>query len=165
MPDPFERYSRANGCCEGWDSQPSRSQLRTAAVTADEGQPAKKGRGKKDPALCKAAHWKGPHQPEFRIRDYGYRTHGVCEWRASWFKEEPGWFCLHEETCAGCGKILRDRLPKQECPDFHPIAPQEKAAVEDKIARRSELTAARSSRYKRKPVITGPQGYRKRKSA
>lgn len=35
MPDPFERHSRPNGCCEGWDSQPSRSQLRRIAVTEE----------------------------------------------------------------------------------------------------------------------------------
>jgi len=164
MPDPFERRSRPNGCCEDWSGQPSRSQLRTSAVAADVREPARKAAGKKDPALCKAAHWKGPHRPELRVSQYRWPQKRGCRWDASWSRDEPGWFCDHEEACAGCGKILRSRIPRAECPDFVPIAPGQHAAIMAGIRRREDELAASRARF-RKPPVTGPQGYRKRRSA
>jgi predicted Fe-S protein YdhL (DUF1289 family) len=162
MPDPFERRSRPNGCCEGLYSQPSRSQLRSGAIAADVPGPAKKAPGKKDPALCKAAHWKGPHVPELRMRDFGWHVDIPCRWDVSWFGDEPRWSCRHEEVCAGCGKVLRVGIGSEECPDWHPMTGAERLEVDAEIARHREHRAARAER---KPVITGPQGYRKRRSA
>ena len=102
MPDPFERRSRPNGCCEGFYSQPSRSQLRSGAVAADVREPARKAPAKKDPALCKAAHWKGPHRPQVVRRDPFPGRMGTCEWDVSWSGDKPCWSCCHEEECSGC---------------------------------------------------------------
>lgn len=85
-----------------------------------------------------------------------------CRWDLSWAGTEPRWFCDHEEFCAGCGKILRFHLEPGRCPDFHPMTDADRARVEASLERHRELDAARQAR---KPVIAGPQGYRKRKSA
>jgi hypothetical protein len=162
MPGPFERRSRPNGSCEGLYSQPSRSQLRSAAVAADVREPARKAPGKKDPALCKAAHWKGPHKPGLIKNEPLFRREFPCRWDASWTADGPEWFCYHEERCARCGKVLRSRVGREECPEFRPITDDELAAIEAEIKRHEGIRAARAAR---KPVITGPQGYRKRKSA
>jgi hypothetical protein len=166
MPDPFERRSRANGCCEGWYSQPPRSQLRSDAIAAGEREPARKAPARKDPALCKAAHWKGPHQPELRLQQYGWRP-AACKWAFSWRKPgEPSWCCSHEEVCSGCGKILRTGIDDAECPGYHPITDGERDAL---YARRREeqarIAEARAhGRWQPKPPVTGPQGYRRPKA-
>jgi hypothetical protein len=162
MPDPFERRSRPNGCCEDWYSQPSRSQLRSGAITADEGSRPKRAPGKKDPALCKAAHWKGPHVPGLIKNEPLFRRESPCRWDASWMADGPEWFCYHEERCTGCGRVLRSRINREECPEFHPITDDELAAVEAEIKRHEDIIAARAAR---RPVIDGPQGYRRKRSA
>jgi hypothetical protein len=165
MPDPYERHSRPNGCCESWYGQPSRSQLR-AAVVAEQVHPevipqGKRPPGRKDRNLCKAAHWKGPHQPEFTITQGGW-SRGECRWGISWTDpDQPSWICRHEERCAGCGRVLRTSVSSAECPDFRPVTEQEQAAIEAEIVRREQVVPWRRQR----PVITGPQGYRKKRSA
>jgi hypothetical protein len=161
MPGEHDRHSRPNGCCEGWYSQPSRSQQR-GAVIAEQQYPeiipqGKRPPGKKDPSLCKAAHWKGPHRPEVREGTPGYGK-PPCHWSASWANDEPCWSCRHEEACSGCGKVLRTKLGT-DCPDWHPMTAPERAAVAEEARRHQEHRAAR------KPVIAGPQGYRRKRSA
>lgn len=160
MPDPYERHARGG---EYYDDQSSRSeQRRRAAAEAL----AKRPPGKKDPALCKAAHWKGPHKPEFRIRESGWRRSTGCGWGPSW--RDPGkvtWHCKHDELCSGCGKVLRTRIPDEECPDYHPLTLAELDAIEAKLAEeRKRISAARiRSQWQPKPPVTGPQGYRRRR--
>lgn len=77
----------------------------------------KRAPGKKDPSLCKAAHWKRPHQPEIKIR-LVYGRQPTCRWDSWAPKDQPFWFCFHQESCSGCGKTLRWQLPAEECPDF-----------------------------------------------
>jgi hypothetical protein len=157
MPDPYERHGRATGG-DVWGPNPSRRQTRAAAAAEPEG---KRPPGKKDPNLCKAAHWKGLHQPRLRIRQYG-RQRLQCRWGTSWASDKPTWHCVHEEFCTGCGKILRAGIPAGECPDFRPITKAEQDAIDLEIER---YTAVRVSRARRRAVINGPQGYRKRKGA
>lgn len=161
MPDPFERHSRPNGCCDDRVSQPSRSQMRRMA-TADDGEP-RQAPARKDRVLCKATHWKRSHKPEIRAAKDGFMARRDCRWGTSRADpDEPSWHCFHEEVCAGCGKVLRISVEPGECPDFHPITGAERAAVEADITRRRDLIAQQNAR---RPVISGPQGYRKRKGA
>jgi hypothetical protein len=169
MPDPFERHARPNGYGDDWGPRPPRSQQRTAAATEQlhpeiipEG---KRPPGKKDPDLCKAAHWKGPHRPEIRVRAGGWLGgRQECGWGVSWRGGETrhAYFCRHEEVCGGCQKTLRGgRIPASECPLFHAITTEEHAQVEAEIERREARGARRAIR--RKPPVTGPQGYRRPK--
>jgi hypothetical protein len=161
MPDPFERHARSKW---DWGAAGARSQERAGAVYDDPARARTPGR--KDPSLCKAAHWKGPHQPQIRERQDGYHAR-ECRWDAAWTRDEPVWFCCHEEACTGCGKILRSRILRDECPDFQPITKEQHDAITAWIARRRDELAATRARSRRqpKPPITGPQGYRKRRSA
>lgn len=152
MPDPYERHGQPG---DGWSRQPSRSQLRRMAAT--DGGTAKRPPGRKDPALCKAAHWKGPHRPEIRASK-GMRPE--CRWDESWTRSgELAWRCIHEEVCADCGKLLRFSVGRDECPDFHPVTDAERARIEASAARFQEW------KVRTRPVISGRQGYRKRKGA
>lgn len=157
MPDPYERHGRGTGW-DVWGPTPSRHQQRAAAAADDAVKPPP---AKKDKDLCKAAHWKGPHQPQLRVREYSWRKTPRCRWGIFWRQPEPSWECSHEEVCAGCGKVLRISISKTECPDFHPITEAERDALEREIERWRERVASR--RYQRRPVIDGPQGYRKPK--
>jgi len=98
-----------------------------------------------------------------RLRRYGWSRRSSCGWGLVWSRKErcraAGWTCLHEEACTGCGKILRDRIPAAECPDFHPITAGERAAID--AERAAERAAAARSRWQPKPPVTGPQGYRR----
>jgi hypothetical protein len=159
MPDPYERHGRASGW-DVWGPNPSRHQQRAAAA-ADEA--AKRPPAKKDPDLCKAVHWKGPHQPELRIRNFGWRRRMECHWGTTYLDHgDPRWHCVHEEVCAGCGKVLRISIGKFECPYFHEITDEETAAIQADYTRRAELL--KNSRRAVRPVINGPQGYRKKKA-
>jgi hypothetical protein len=163
MPDPFERHARSKW---EWGAPGARSQERADAAHDD---PARKRvPGKKDPALCKAVHWKGPHQPELRMREYGWRRTATCKWAISGWRKpgEPSWHCAHEEVCSGCGKILRANISDEECPGYHPITAAEIAAIEAKRAEEEARLAAAQARWQpRRLPITGPQGYRKKRSA
>jgi hypothetical protein len=114
---------------------------------------------KKDPDLCKVVHWKGPHEPELRIREYSWRKTPTCHWRIYWPRLDPVWACAHEKVCAGCGKVLTVFVPAEQCPDFHSITGAEELALEQEALRWAERLATR----RRRPVINGPQGYRKPK--
>jgi hypothetical protein len=162
MPKRFERHGRSSW---EWGTPGSRHDELTRAVKDD---PAKKvPPGKKNPSLCKATHWKGSHQPELRLHALGWRRPVTCQWDISWRSKngEPSWHCNHDEVCAGCGKVLRISISEQECPDFHPITSDERAAIEAKQAENDARMAAAVTKHPgrwRKPVITGPQGYRRK---
>jgi hypothetical protein len=156
MPDPYERHGRNSW---EWGPSPSRGQSRAAAAD-QELAGAKRSPAKKDPDLCKAAHWKGLHRPKLHVREYGWRKKAQCKWTVRWGRDVPVWHCVHEEVCTGCGKILRIGIPAEECPDFHPVTEAEQDALEAEIERWRERRAARRLQ---RPVIDGPQGYRKKK--
>jgi hypothetical protein len=157
MPDQHERHGRSKW---EWGTPGARSQERAAAARDD---PARSQvPGKKDSDLCKGAHWKAPHQPELQLRQPGWRRSRPCEWDISWRDpDKPSWYCAHEEVCSGCGKILRTGIEADECPRYHPITDAERAALDVKRAERETRVAAARGRWRPKPPITGPQGYRK----
>ena len=73
MPKRFERHART---AWEWGTPGSRRDELARAVS----EPAGKAPGKKDKSLCKAAHWKGPHQPELRILERGWRRTWPMNW-------------------------------------------------------------------------------------
>jgi hypothetical protein len=96
------------------------------------------------------------------MRQYGFRRDVPCRWGTSWNGEEPCWECWHEETCLGCGKVLRMSISDGECPGWHPMTDADRVRVDAEIGRHREILAEHAARHR---VITGPQGYRKRRSA
>lgn len=162
MPDPYERHSRNSW---EWGPSPARGQTRAAAADqqlAPEVVPeGKRPPGKKDPKLCKAAHWKGPHTPELRVRQYGWRKGAKCGWDVSWGGEKPAYFCQHEAFCTGCGKVTSTSIGFSDCPDSSPLTDERRMQIELNIEQRRERLA--KSYARRHPPIDGPQGYRKEK--
>lgn len=161
MPDPYERHARTKDS-SGWEGQNPRAARQAAAaeqVLPEVVPEGKRPPGKKDPQLCKAAHWKGPHTPELRIRQVGWRRTLTCKWALSWGTENvPRYYCNHEAFCAGCGKVLSTSIGFNDCPDSHPVTDGERAEIDLDVERWRERRTAR-----RQPVIDGPQGYRRRK--
>lgn len=156
MPDPYERHSRSSW---EWGSPGARSQERAAAAHDDPTR--NRTPGKKDPGLCKGEHWKGPHRTEVLPRPYGRPTSRGCGWRASYGKDQaPWWSCYHREICIGCQKDFGAVSP-QRCPLFHEITPADQKRIDVEVAAWEERR--KTWRSPRKPVITGPQGYRKKK--
>jgi hypothetical protein len=161
VPKRFERHARS---AWEWGTPGSRRAELARAVSDD---PAGKVPGKKDRNLCKAAHWRGPHRPELRMREFGWRRAAACKWAVSWRSKdgEPSWHCAHEEVCTGCSKILRQFVPIGECPDFHPITAGEREAIEAERAEHDARVVATRARSRRqpKPPVTGRQGFRRKR--
>jgi hypothetical protein len=162
LPGHFERHSRSRW---EWGAPGSRSAELRRAVDDD---PAGKPPGKKDPARCKGNRG-GPHVPEIALHhetpEDEFRSR--CRWGAMWDRETReqviGWHCEHEERCAKCGLIFERRIADERCPAY-PGAPAQRAVAEQRLfewieRRRTSPAWARG----RKPVISGPQGYRRRR--
>lgn len=159
MPDQFERHAKTKW---EWGTRGARKQQRQAA--ADDDPLKDKVPGKKDPSRCKANNG-APHVVTL-VRDTRYRHpqsgDKKCGWDVIWNNHrkdyEPGWFCSHEERCRCCGKRFRWSIPAEECPDYTPVVPP---AVYVEVA----VYKNRRARWRpRKPVPTGPQGYRRKRS-
>jgi hypothetical protein len=161
MPDPYERHSRSRW---EWGTPGARSQGRAAAaqeqLVPDIIREGKRPPGKKDPNLCKGQHWKGSHTLEPVINVNGWRSKKECGWGISWVWGDckPVWYCCHELICSGCGK---NPGKSPECPLYHEITTAEQAFLDEEIRKSQERHAA--WRLRRKPVINGPQGYRKKR--
>ena len=160
MTDRRERHGTSS---DYFESQPARSQ-QTAEIVDEEllldtplAQP-KPAPGKKNKDLCKQNHWQ-PHGYALRIHQYGWKT---CRWTVTWDRDVHGyvigWQCSHEAYCPHCGKTLESRLTARECPDWAPVTETEKTFLEE------ELTRYANRRSYRKPLITGPTHYRKKKT-
>jgi hypothetical protein len=172
MPDPYERHARpGKHAFYGEPPKGSRGQLRDAAaqeqLVPEILKEGKRPPGKKDPDLCKARHWKGPHTPELRVRAPWSRRRAdrvSCYWGLPYWSDigqQPLWYCSHEEHCSGCGKILRTRISDVECPLYHEIIKAEREAIETEAGKIRDQRA--KWRYRKRPLITGPQGYRKKR--
>lgn len=162
MPRRFERHARSKS---DWGFPPARSAERASAAT----DPDKRAPGRKDTRQwCKGKPGR-EHVPQIiRIHD-GYRWR-PCEWtpRYDWRAIRAGdnawvlkWTCGHIESCANCGKILRDlgNIPVAEC-ESYPGTAARRAAAERDAADYLERWREGRRRYRR-PPITGPQGYRR----
>lgn len=160
MPDPHERHGRP-GRYDYADSQPSRSQQKAVAAQEPAG---KRPPGKKDRDLCKGRHWKGPHVPEVRL-EYNRVTGqpGKCGWRGRWWSSSKpyNWTCSHVLKCSGCEKDFGG-ASRGQCPYFHEITDEERQSVDAKNAAMEKRQARWKTRTRR--IITGPQGYRKKKT-
>jgi len=157
MPDPYERHGRP-GRWDYAESQPARSSARAAAAE----EPAvKRPPGKKNPDLCKGQHWKGAHTPETELSSTRYiAPNAKCGWRVD-YKDETYWFCHHVLICSGCGKDFGGVYMKR-CPLYHDITPAEQEWISKEIEESRKRRA--KWRIHRRPVITGPQGYRKKRN-
>lgn len=155
MPQYMDRHAETS---DGYGSEPSRSQQRRLAAQDD---PAKRPPpAKKDPDMCKAQHWKAGHTPVFQMRRALYD----CKWWVDW-TAKVAWSCWHEEVCSGCGKILDPFIKGRRCPDYHDITPAEAERMAREKEARAERIAQFQARRVKRPVIKGPQGYRKPKGS
>jgi hypothetical protein len=144
-----------------WGTPGARSQERAKAARDD---PAKKTTpAKKDPDLCKAAHWKGPHAPQIILGADVRHGWKECGWGVpySYLEYESRWYCRHVRICSGCGKNF-GRVTGEECPLYHEVTPSERVALDAEIVRREKQGLAWQE-ARRKPPVEGPQGYRRRR--
>lgn len=163
------RHGRHKGI---WGSQPSRSAELAAAAAVDP-DPSRRAPAVKDTRRwCKGKPGR-EHQPEIILPQVGWQT-GNCKWlgRHDWRlirqgrddeATTVGWACYHEERCSECGKVLRNRweLRPRECPAY-PGTPAQKAEAEREAADYPELWRGRA---RPRRVITGPQGYRRKRAS
>ncbi len=151
MPDQYDRHASSKW---EWGGEPSRSQQRAAAASDDPARvPGRKDRW----AKCKQNNG-GPHEWGIALNP-GWSSRQGCGWSTGyryggWY---PKWSCAHREECTHCGKVLHHFLAPELCPAY-PGTEEAKAAVEKKI----EAYAQRAARPRK--VITGQQGYRKKKA-
>jgi hypothetical protein len=154
------------------DSQPSRSHELASAVTDDPAREKAPGRQKR--GECKGPDgWHTTHDPVItwaldqlgrEDRDCGWRPFGCWDKLLRVYAYVPAWTCRHEEKCQRCSHLITQSYSmKQRCPLFtgQPVPASVLADCERKEAEAAERTS--NWRWARKPVITGPQGYRKRK--
>ena len=147
------RHARSKD--DGWGPQPSRSQERAeAAAEAGKPPPGKKDRRRH----CKALQ--GPHEWIVTTSAWEVRRIKECSWSVYYRDATTWWRCRHQESCAGCGKILYRHVTPLQCPDYHEITVGERTILDQEIAAQQ----ARRARWKRRPVITGRQGYRKKET-
>lgn len=171
MPDPYDRHRRPGKWGDYPSSQPPRSQQVAAAaqehLIPEIIREGKRPPGKKDPDLCKGRHWKGPHTPEIELQANGWLAgrQKECHWDILGWRSErkPYWACRHVLICSGCGKDF-GKCTVSQCPLYHAITKTEQAGLDEQIRLHDEWIAGmKPSRWRRKPVITGPQGYRKKR--
>jgi len=138
----------------------------TASAVASDPDPSKRPPGRKDTRSWCRGKAGVPHQPVIVFRPtWTRRPQPACEWAADWIGEQVRWHCHHEEHCGPCGKILRTRIADEECPDY-PGDPAQRAEAEREAAAYPEQWRAWAQRHGRpKPVIDGPQKYRRKRSA
>ena len=159
MPGQRGRHARSRW---EWGTPGSRSDELRRAVDDD---PAGKSPGRKDPSRCKGNHG-GPHVPVIALHHETPEDElrSRCRWSPVWSREEKtcvaGWHCEHENRCAKCGLILERFAGRDRCP-VYPGADQQKAVAEREASEQNERRRMMAPR--RKPVINGPQGYRRKR--
>lgn len=166
MPDPHARHSRNKW---EWGPTPPRSQERQKAADTDP-EPPPKGRSsyKNTRKWCRGKAGV-EHEEEIILGRDTYRRKTECGWSPLWSVERQdytvSWYCNHHVVCKNCSKVLDDKIFRTECPAY-PGTTEQHASAQQKLtemrARRAERIA-KSSVY-RKPVITGPQHYRRPRS-
>jgi hypothetical protein len=150
------RHATSKDSAWAWGSFPSRSQERAQAGA----EPERNAPGKKDrQGHCKPLN--GPHDWIITNSAWEVRRIKACGWSLYYREARIWWQCRHQESCAGCGKIAHRHVEPSQCPDYHEITTGEQEALDAQIARR-EIERA-SWKRARRPVITGRQGYRKKK--
>lgn len=154
MPGRQGRHARGK---ESWGGQPPRSAERAgAAQEPDIRPPGKKNRW----AKCKGNRG-GPHVPVIVFSAASWHVPS-CRWGVTWGSGDayvPRWCCWHREECQHCGKVFRDRVPEEECPQR--AAGQ--AGYAGALAEAARVTAQHAGQRRRfrQRVPDGPQGYRR----
>lgn len=82
-----------------------------------------RGRKKSTKRWCKGKVGR-EHVPEV-VEYHGYTFlthlhphHGKCHEREPMFSRlNDGWFCRHAQQCKNCGKITKQPLSREECPE------------------------------------------------
>jgi len=161
MPGQNGRHARSKW---EWGTPGSRSDELRRAVADD---PAGKAPGRKDPARCKGNQG-GPHVPVIALRHEapGDELRSRCRWSPAWSREEKKcvavWHCEHEERCVKCGLIFDRFAGRDRCP-VYPGTGQQKAVAEQEAFEWNERRRTSRSWNRRKPVINGPQSYRRKR--
>ena len=161
-----ERHARNKS---DWSSPPGRKALIEGAVADQDVTPVKTPRA---PAPKDTRRWcKGKpgreHTPVITQATTGWRPR-ECRWTVGWRRADDGWSgrvaweCIHQETCSACRKILRSvgNLRLDECPAY-PGDPEQRAGKE----LQARMESQRRAWMPRRPAITGPQGYRRKRDS
>jgi hypothetical protein len=160
MPRRFERHARSK---DSWESPPGRAAERGTAA-AEHDRPAPRPKARKDTRSWCRGKTGVEHTGTLVLQVAGPRPLECC-WRHRFLGDrEIRWECWHREACARCGRVLREpwQLEDSECPAW-PGSGEQRAAAEREAARSVERW--REWQAQRRPVVTGPQGYRRRRSA
>ena len=166
MPRRFERHKRTKW---EWGLPGARSGEVREAARADP-EPAKRAPARKD-----TKHWchgkeGAEHVPHLVLaEDTPQAREHACRWTVRWDWQVThawavGWKCGHREACAGCGRVLRELgdLKARECP-VYPGSETQHAEAEAELVEMQQMKPR--VRWRRKPVITGKQGYRRRRDS
>ena len=168
MASKSERHARSKTDADG-GSLPSRSAERSAAVAEEERDPARRAPGRKDTrARCRGKP--GAEHVPVLVLHGSWPGDRECRWRVTWsFTDRAArvmWGCSHREECRNCGKVLRTRpgIADAECPAY-PGTREQRAEAEAALADAEERRRTWEDRpRRRKPPVTGPQGYRRRRA-
>ena len=141
----------------GWDPVRGRAAVKAAVIA----ESPKRAPGRKDTrAWCKGKAGR-EHQPEIVFCAPVFRRATVtCEWAPRWFDGPVEWHCYHEEHCRSCGKVLRSSVGNSQCPVYPGSSAQREAAEAESAAAWERWKDWRATR---RPVVTGPQHYRRRR--
>lgn len=137
-----------------WGRAPGRSaEVRAAVAEAPKRAPARKDTRR----WCHGKEGR-EHAPEIVYHGLYGRA---CKWEESWSSDGIRWRCEHRETCANCGKTIREswQLAAGECPAYPGSDDQRAEAEAEAVGAREWWQERQQARRKR---IDGPQGYRRR---
>lgn len=154
-----------------WGPVQSRAAEQSAAMT----ETVKRPPGRKDTRQWCRGKVGREHQPQIGLSTDGWSRHD-CEWvsRYDWRgirRGEPEdsvqsvrWACGHCERCSACGRVLRPlgELLTEECPAY-PGTEGQRAQAERDGAEHLAWLLSLGHYQQRRPVITGRQGYRRRR--
>lgn len=152
-----------------WGSQPPRGEL-VAAEAAEQLAPSVVPLGPRGKSRKDTRHWcKGKAGTEHHVtlvrrqwrgKDQGCGWVPACRTRG---RDLVSWSCCHSRVCTVCGKVLAYWLDETSCPDYPGTAAQKQAAETKAIWQRESYQKWLDRRKLRKPPITGPQGYRRKR--
>lgn len=146
---------------DAWRPVRGRAAVKAAAIA----EPARKPPARKDTrSWCRGKEGR-EHVPVLAFAPPPWHDRpSACRWRQRMAGPGIAWECFHRQECANCGKVLAAswQLPRDECPSY-PGFPAQRAAAGAEAAEAARRRAEWQAR--RRPVITGPQSYRRRRAS